>query len=192
MNNNFLNSSLVNINLKPSIKSEVLSQILYGEKFKILSKRKNWVKIKTSYDNYIGYIKNDKFYKKFKPERKIYKLKSKIFIKKNNKFLPSKKYLYFASGITILNEHKSFIEFSKNKWIKKNDTKKIFHQEKDFRKIVKSFLNSKYMWGGKTCNGIDCSALIQIFFYYNRIFFTYFIFSESFCHTNYKISLNYN
>ena len=27
------------------------------------------------------------------------------------------------------------------------------------------------MWGGKTTNGIDCSALIQIYFYYNRTFF---------------------
>ena len=38
-------------------------------------------------------------------------------------------------------------------------------------KIFKFFLNTKYLWGGKTCVGIDCSALIQIYFYYNRIFF---------------------
>ena len=47
MKNNFFNSSFANINSKPSSNSEVLSQILYGEKFKILSKKKNWVKIKT-------------------------------------------------------------------------------------------------------------------------------------------------
>ena len=171
MKNNFFNSSLANIYSKPTSKSEVLSQILYGEKFKILNKKKGWVKIRTNYDNYIGFIKKDNFYKKFNPKFKISKSKSKIFIRKNNRFLPSKKYLYFASGISVLNSNKNFIEFEKNAWIKKNDTKTIFHQEKNFIKILKLFLNSKYLWGGKTSDGIDCSALIQIFFYYNRIFF---------------------
>ncbi len=171
MKNNFLNSSLTNINSKPSSKSEVLSQILYGEKFKILDKKKKWVKIKTYYDNYIGYIKKDNFYKKFKPDLKISKLRSRIFFKKKKKFLPSKNFLYFASGLTILKKNKNFIEFKRNQWIKRSDTKKISHQEKNFLKIVKLFLNSKYLWGGKTGDGIDCSALIQIYFYYNRIFF---------------------
>ena len=171
MKSNFLNSSLTNIYSKPSSNSEVLSQILYGEKFKILNKKKGWVKIKTNYDNYIGYIKNDNFYENFKPEQKIFKLKSKIFIKKNNKFLPTKNFLYFASGVSYLNKYKNFIEFKKNNWIKKSDTKEISHQEKNFLKIIKLFLNSKYLWGGKTSDGIDCSALIQVYFYYNRIFF---------------------
>ena len=171
MKSNFFSSSLANIYSKPSSKSEVMSQILYGEKFKILNKKKGWVKIRTNYDNYIGFIKKDNFYNKFKPKSKIFKFKSKIYIRKNNRFLPSKKYLYFGSGVSVLNSNKNFIEFEKNKWIKKNDTKTIFHQEKNFIKILKLFLNSKYLWGGKTSDGIDCSALIQIYFYYNRIFF---------------------
>ena len=168
---NFLKSSLANIHSKPSSNSEILSQILHGEKFRILNKKKNWIKIKTNYDNYIGYIKKDDFYENFKPKLKIFKLKSKIFTKKNSKFLPTKKYLYFASGISILNKDKNFIEFKKNNWIKKSDTREISYQEKNFIKIIKLFLNTKYLWGGKTIDGIDCSALIQIYFYYNRIFF---------------------
>ena len=170
-NNFFYNFSVGNINSKPSKNSEILSQILYGEKFKVLKNQKNWVKIKTDYDNYIGYIKKKKFYNEFNPEFKIFRIKSKIFLKKNNIFLPTKKYLYFGSRVSVLNKRKNFVEFKKNKWIKKLDTKAILHQEKNFTKILKLFLNTKYLWGGRTGDGIDCSALIQIYFYYNKIFF---------------------
>ncbi len=171
MKNNFFNKPVENIYLKPSTNSEVSSQILYGEKFKILSKKKNWFKIKTNFDNYIGYIKKNKFNINFSPTNKICKLNSKIFKKINNKFLPTGEYLYFASGISIKNLDKKYIEFEKNKWIKKKDTKNIDHFNNDFMKIFKIFLGCKYLWGGKTSKGIDCSALIQIYFYYNRIFF---------------------
>ena len=171
MKNNFLNKSVANIYFKPSSNSEVVSQILYGEKFKILLKRKKYLKIKTHYDNYIGYIKKDKFLENFKPSHKISKIKSRIFFKKGKRFLSSNHYLYYGSGVCKRNENKKYIEFEKNKWIKKSDIKNIDHYEKNYIKIFKFFLNTKYLWGGKTCVGIDCSALIQIYFYYNRIFF---------------------
>ena len=171
MKNNFLNKSVANVYFKPSPNSEVVSQILYGEKFKILLKRKKYIKIKTHYDNYIGYIKKDKFLENFKPSHKISKIKSRIFSKKGKKFLPSNHYLYYGSGVYKINENKKFVEFEKNKWIKKSDVRNIDHHEKNYIKIFKFFLNTKYLWGGKTCVGIDCSALIQIYFYYNRIFF---------------------
>ena len=171
MKNNFLNKSVANIYFKPSSNSEVVSQILYGDKFKILLKRKKYIKIKTHYDNYIGYIKKDKFLENFKPSHKISKIKSRIFFKKRKRFLSSNHYLYYGSGVFIRNENKKYIEFEKNKWIKKSDIKNIDHYEKNYIKVFKFFLNTKYLWGGKTCDGIDCSALIQIYFYYNRIFF---------------------
>ncbi len=99
MKNNFLNKSVANIYFKPSSNSEVVSQILYGEKFKILLKRKKYIKIKTHYDNYIGYIKKDKFLENFKPSHKISKIKSRIFLKRGKKFLSSNHYLYYGSGV---------------------------------------------------------------------------------------------
>ena len=171
MKNKFFKSSLGNIYSKPSIKSEVSSQILYGEKFKILLKKKNWIKIKTNFDNYVGFIKKEKFNNKFIPSRKIFKLKSSIYKKKQGKFLQTSQFLYFATRISIKNTVSDFIEFEKNKWIKKKDVKKIDYYEKNYIKILKLFLNSKYKWGGKSSKGIDCSALIQIYFYYNNVFF---------------------
>ena len=168
MINNF---SILNIHEKPNRKSNLSSQMIYGEKFKIIHKKNNWLKIKTSFDNYTGYIKNKNFIIKLNPKYKIYSLKSNIFKKINKRFKKTNKFLYFASRISKIKENKNFIEFEKNKWIKKKDLKKIDHIEKNYNKIFKLFLNSKYLWGGKTTKGIDCSSLIQIYFFYNQFFF---------------------
>ena len=170
-NNNFYHQSLANIYAKPNLKSEVTSQILYGEKFKILARRKNWFKMKTSYDNYIGFLKLQKFYTKFKPSLKVNKLKTKIYKKIENRFHISGKFLYFGSKILPKSSNKKFVEFEKNKWVKKSDLKPIDYFEKDFSKILKLFLNSKYLWGGKTSDGIDFSALFQIYFFFNNLYF---------------------
>ena len=167
-NNFYFKGNFSNIYKKTSKFSEVTSQILYGEKFKILSKKKDWIKIKTSFDNYIGYIKNAQYVEKFKPNYKVSNLKAKIFKKPNSS---SKNWLTLGSKLSVIDENKNYIKIEKNKWIKKKDIKKINHKEKDFIKIFKKFLNVKYVWGGKTYKGIDCSALLQIFFNYNNLFY---------------------
>ena len=165
------NYPLTNIYEKPLSSSKLSSQMIYGEKFSIITKKKDWLKIKTSFDNYIGYIKNKKFFNNLKSNYKVAKLKSKIYKKVNNQFKPTKKFLYFASRIKVYNFNKYFSEYEKNKWIKKSDIKKIDHYEKKFSKNIKLFLNTRYLWGGKSAVGIDCSALIQIYYYYNNCFF---------------------
>ena len=171
MKNNFYNKPIGNVYLKPSLKSEVSSQILYGEKFKILSKTKGWIKIQTKFDRYSGFIKNGNFMISFKPYYKIFSKKSLIYKKFKSNFRKTKKYLYFSSLIQNLDSKKDFIKFDKNKWIKKKDIKKHNHIERNYKKVLRLFLNTKYLWGGKSADGIDCSALIQIFFRYNGNFF---------------------
>ena len=153
----------INIYERPSINAKISSQIVYGEKFKVLRKIKSFLKIRTSYDRYTGYIKNKKFIKKFKPTHKVKTLKTRIY--KSNSFLP------FSSEIEIIKKEKNYAMFEKNKWVKQKDITHINKKEKNFAKIFKSYLNCKYKWGGKTYHGIDCSALIQLFYKFNKKFF---------------------
>ena len=166
----YCSNSSLKIYKDNSVKSEVVSEMLYGEKFKILKKTKNLLYIKTTYDNYLGYIKKNHFYTEFKPTHKVSVLRSIIFknpYKKNNKI---KKYLPFGSRIKKISENNNFLQFKKNGWIKKKDVKKNNFVEKNLIKIIKYFINVKYVWGGKTFNGIDCSGLLQIFFQFNNKF----------------------
>ena len=164
MQNNYYSTyPCINIYERPSTNSKISSQIIYGEKFKVLRKIKSFLKIRTSYDKYTGYIKDKNFIKKFKPTHKVKALKTKIY--KSNNFLP------FSSEIEILKKKNNYVMFKKNEWIKQKDITYINKKEKNFTKIYKSYLNCQYKWGGKTHQGIDCSALIQLFYKFNKKFF---------------------
>ena len=159
-------SIIKNIYKKPSKKSEITSQILYGEKIRILKIKNRWLRIRTFNDNYSGYIKNEKLKKGLKIIFKTNKSKTRIFSQNKKKnFLP------FNSRLPVINVKKKFIEFERGKWVKRKDVKLINHKEKNFVRILKSFINCKYTWGGKSYKGIDCSALIQLYYLYNNKFF---------------------
>jgi len=158
--------SVINLYKKPSTKSEVVTQMLYGDSFSVSKKTQKWLKIRVKEDNYKGYIRIKNFSDYIKPTHKVNILKSKIYN------FPSKRKideLSFGSKIKITNSKKNFCKFFKG-WINKNDIKPIsFKQKNPFKKIT-LFRNIKYKWGGKSFKGIDCSGLVQICLNFNNIF----------------------
>ena len=161
------NFTTTNLHKKPSIKSEIVTQMIYGDSFSILKTSKKWLKIKIKEDGYKGFVKSRNFSKFSKPTHKVNILKSKIFKfpNKNSKINE----ISFGSKIKVVENKKNYLRFSKG-WINKNDVKPIAYKEKNpFRKIS-IFKNTKYKWGGKSFRGIDCSALIQIFLNFNNKF----------------------
>ena len=143
---------VINLYYKPSTKSEIVTQMIYGDSFSIFKKTTKWLKVKIKEDNYIGYIKNKKYSNYLKPSHKVSCLKAKIFrfsnrIKKNE--------ITFGSKIKVIDKNSKFFKFA-NGWIKKEDVKPVSYKEKNpFRKIT-YFKNIKYKWGGKSFKGIDC------------------------------------
>ena len=170
-NNLFCRKPIINVLLEPKKSSKVSSQLIYGEKFKIISREKNYFKIKNLYDSYVGYIKIDKYISNHEPTHKVKFIKSKIYLSKKGNISPSNSFLPFLSEIEILKSKKNLVMFEKNKWIKRKEILPINSKVNNFRKIFRLFLNCPYKWGGKSYKGIDCSALIQMFYKYNRKFF---------------------
>ena len=161
------NLSIINLYKKPSEKSEVVTQMIFGESFKILKKTKNWLRIKIKEDGYKGFIQNKKFSIFLKPSHKIHVLKAKIYKFPNKKVKLSE--LSFGSKIKITGNKGGFLKFSKG-WVSKNEVKKNSFKEKNPFKKITMFKNIKYKWGGKSFKGIDCSALIQVFLNFNNMF----------------------
>ena len=159
------NFAITNLYKKQSIKSEVVTQMIYGDSFSVTKKNRNWLKIKIKEDGYIGYIQNKNFSFFIRPTHKVSVLKSKIY--KNSNQRKKINEISFGSKIKILDNRAKFIKFSLG-WISKDDVKPISYKEKNLFYKVLIFKNIKYKWGGKSFRGIDCSGLIQVFLNFNN------------------------
>jgi len=160
------NLSVINVYQKGNVKSKLSTQLLYGESFKAIKKNRLWIKIKNDVDNYTGFIKKKDFFAKQKNTHKVCALSAKLYSKPNFKI---KKKLSFGSRIRVVEKKNNYYKFD-NLWIKKKDLKVINYKTKDIFKDIKKFTNTKYKWGGKHYSGIDCSALVQLFFNFNNKF----------------------
>ena len=159
--------SIINLYKKPSTKSEIVTQLIYGESFSVSQKKNKWLKIKIKEDNYRGYIQRKNYLRYIKPTHKVNKLNAKIY-KSSNKRVKINE-LTFGSKIKVTNKKSQFFKFTKG-WVNKKDVSIISFKEKNTFNKVKIFKNIKYKWGGISFKGIDCSALIQIYLQFNNKF----------------------
>ena len=159
--------SIVNLYKTPSLNSEIVTQMIYGDSFSIIKKNIKWIKIKIKEDNYIGFIKNKNFKNYIKPTHKVDKLKVKIYRFANKRKKINE--LSFGSKIKVIDKKNSFLKFD-NGWIEQTKIKPLSYKEKNIFKRINIFKNIKYKWGGKSFKGIDCSGLVQVLFNFNNCF----------------------
>tara|TARA_B110000444_G_C18769277_1_gene561647 strand:- start:218 stop:958 length:741 start_codon:yes stop_codon:yes gene_type:complete len=158
---------ITNLYRKMSIKSEIVTQMIYGDSFSVIKKNNKWLKVKIKEDNYKGYIQNRVFNQFIKPTHKIHVLKAKIYKFPNKKIKTNE--LTFGSRIIAEEKKFKFVKFQSG-WINQKDLKSINYKESNiFNKII-LYKNIKYKWGGKSFKGIDCSALLQVCINFNNKF----------------------
>lgn len=161
------NLAIVPIRGEASDKSEIVSQLLFGDSFSILEQTPKWIKISTAFDQYEGWIDS----KQFQPLTE-------------EQFLTLEQVPYQLNGELI-----DFISYNQTNLIPiplGSDLRLLVNSEintqnyqfegtqlsgiKPKSELIKSaflYLNAPYLWGGKTPFGIDCSGFTQMVYKLN-------------------------
>lgn len=161
------NLAIIPLRFEPSDRSEIVSQVLFGEHFEIIDKDNQWSKIKLQYDEYEGWVDSKQYqliseqnFKQLSKEGVILNADLIEYITGPNNLLipiPLGASLSFLNYEEINTAHFGF-EGTKISGIK---------NKASIIKTAYMYLNAPYLWGGKTPFGIDCSGFTQMVYKLN-------------------------
>ena len=167
--------SFVPVRYSQSEKSEMISQLLFGETYTIIEQGLNWIKIRCSYDNYTGWI----------DLINSHGISEESFISINQSqqntldgrmvqlTLENKTCMTIVAGSDLPFYHPDRNGFEIDniafRFNEKPETGREKASVESVIKTAKAFFNVPYLWGGRSLFGIDCSGLTQVVFKINHI-----------------------
>ncbi|MBT8195953.1 MAG: C40 family peptidase, partial [Bacteroidia bacterium] len=159
------NLSVIPLMSEPSHRSEVVSQILFGEHFSCLEERGDWTQIQTEPDHYKGWVLTSQYEKILITEFQEL-CKSNVLtafdliqvVEINGQFTT----IVFGSNLPSLTSGRGKIAGTEYTF----DGEARNTSEKNGSKMIVEnalmYLNAPYQWGGRSPFGIDCSGLTQM------------------------------
>ncbi|MCT8340198.1 C40 family peptidase [Flavobacteriaceae bacterium TK19130] len=156
------NISIAPLRAEKADASEMVSQVLYGELFKILDMQKKWSRIRLLHDGYEGWLDNKQLFEIEENNYKKYstlqpKLSSELvdFVTEHHgQLMPIP--LGCAVGSVKLLQHRF-----------EGPTKSSVLNKNHLVSTALLYLNAPYLWGGRTPFGIDCSGFTQMVYRLN-------------------------
>lgn len=145
----------------PSHKSEMLSQVLFGEKYRIIDEVGHWYKVETLLDNYTGWIDiNHLQHSQCHKDLNGHVLNRSLLCHKKDKTK-----LVLEAGCVIYDPDFENKEFStgENKYSASSEFNPAYIKvSESMADTAMKFINSPYIWGGRIPSGIDCSGFVQL------------------------------
>ncbi|MEI6122625.1 MAG: C40 family peptidase [Bacteroidota bacterium] len=159
--------SIIPVRAEPSHKSELITQLLFGELYKILEYYETWIKIKTVFDSFEGWI-DAKQGKNLCDEEFDFLVDHNNAVTSDlvqnlfNKSTQTNLQVVMGSSLPNLKfdtAHISLVEYIVNSESIRIPAPTNGSEIVD---VALKYLNAPYLWGGRTPFGTDCSGFTQI------------------------------
>lgn len=184
--------SVVPLRAETSERAEMVSQLLFGDSYELLSEEGNWLKIKTSDCGYEGFLNvkchhalTDEQFQEMKnaPQSLVSDFMTLICEEKSQTVFPvfigtsfpkpdaqghfklgDAEFLLPSISADSSQNSESKIQNSKDAPTSNSQFSVFSFQPSTMLEFAMRFLRAPYLWGGRTPSGIDCSGFTQLIY----------------------------
>jgi cell wall-associated NlpC family hydrolase len=148
---------------RPDATAEAVNELLFGEEVQVIFRRTDWAEIESLTDGYKGFMQVGALAEPGRPPtHKVAALRTLVYPEPNLK-APVVGALSFLARVRPGAQRHGFTELDSGAWVFAGHLAPIGDTlETDHARTALRFLEAPYLWGGRTSQGIDCSALVQL------------------------------
>ena len=154
--------AIVPIRAEASDKAEMVNQILFGEHFKVLDQRIKWSKIRLAHDKYEGWICNKQWTEIDKESYENLERQSPTLTTELLDIVTCESHQTIALGSSLPHYENGTFTIQENSYTHSGETTTGSEDKNMLVNNAMLYLNTPYLWGGRTPFGIDCSGFSQI------------------------------
>lgn len=146
----------------PSRDSALETQVLHGEDLTLYEAEAGWAWVQLARDSYVGYVARDALAEgETQATHRVAVNRSFIYPHPDIK-APILAALPLGAAVKLASTEGDFGRLADGGYVIARHLMRLDERADDFVAVAEGLLGAPYLWGGKSCLGLDCSGLVQI------------------------------
>jgi cell wall-associated NlpC family hydrolase len=157
---------VLDLHRAPESSAPLDSQLLFGESLVVFDEREGWAWVQNQSDGYVGYVAAAGLTRETSaPSHAVQVLRCHLYPRPDLKTLPLAA-LPLASRVTVVGRKGDYcavaLDGGKPGWVYARHIAPLNVVEPDYVATARHMIGLPYLWGGRSPEGLDCSALVQL------------------------------
>ena len=137
--------------------------LLHGEEITVYDETDGWAWGQSALDGYVGYLPSKALTPATDPTptHRVVSLTTQIYPRPELKLPPGSR-LSFGARVAVADTSGGHARVDSDGWVPRPHLRALDDPEPDWVAVAERFTGVPYLWGGRSAEGLDCSALVQL------------------------------